>query len=187
MVVSNNSGSVTSSVAVLTVQASSDSTALLTFDDLPLGADWSVIQNGYGRLLWDNFGAFNGSTRPETEGYRTGVVSSPNVAFNLFGNPASIGSATAFDLKSACLTAAFVDGLQIKVQGYARATLIYDHTYRVTTTGPTSIHFNYRGVDQVRFIPFPGSQFVLDNLTVAVPVRASSMLERFKPTIRGHW
>ena len=43
VVVSNNSGSVTSSVAVLTVQASSDSTALLTFDDLPLGADWSIV------------------------------------------------------------------------------------------------------------------------------------------------
>ena len=173
VVVSNNSGSVTSSVAVLTVQASSDSTALLTFDALPLGADWSVIQNGYGRLLWDNFGAFNGSTRPETEGYRTGVVSSPNVAFNLFGNAASISSASAFDLKSTYLTAAFVNGLQIEVQGFVGATLTYDNSYCINTTGPTLIHFNYMGVDQVRFIPFPGSQFVMDNLTVTIPVCAS--------------
>lgn len=170
VVVTNNSGSVTSSVAVLTMQARSNGTAVLTFDDLSPGADYALIQNDYGNLQWNNLGVLNGSSRPATEGYRTGMVSPNNVAFNLFGDPAAISSATTFDLNSAYLTAAFVNGLQIEVQGYVGTSLTYDKTYSVNTTGPTLIHFDYLGVDQVKFIPSPGSPFVMDNLAVTVPV-----------------
>jgi len=142
----------------------------LTFDDLSSGPDWALIQNGYGRLQWNNFGVFNGWNRPVREGYRTGTVSLENVAFNLFGDPASIRSGTAFALNSAYLTAAFVNGMQIRLQGWVGTTLAYDNTYTVSTTAPTLIQFNYVGIDRVTFIASPSSPFVMDNLVVTVPV-----------------
>jgi len=149
---------------------SGDAATLLTFDDLTSVSpdnDWALISNGYGSLQWYNFGVFNGSVRPVTEGYRTGTVSPTNVAFNIFGDPASISSRGTFTLKSAYLTAAFVDGMQIHVQGFVRDALTYDNTYTVNTTGPTLINFNYMGVNQVWFIASPSTQFVMDNLVVS--------------------
>src|SRR5207302_2353793 len=123
-----------------------------------------------GRLQWNNFGVFNGWNRPVRDGYRMGTVSLENVAFNLFGDPASIGSGTAFALNSAYLTAAFVNGMQIRLQGWVGTTLAYDNTYTVSTTAPTLIQFNYVGIDRVTFIASPSSPFVMDNLVVTVPV-----------------
>jgi len=151
---------------------SADAATLLTFDDLSSVSpdnNWALIPNGYGMLQWYNFGVANGAVRPVTEGYRIGTVSPTNVAFNLFGDPAYISSRGPFTLNSAYLTAAFVDGMQIRVQGFdfVTATLTYDNTYTVNTTGPTLINFNYVGINQVTFIASPSSQFVMDNLMVS--------------------
>src|SRR6267143_5930432 len=97
---------------------------LLTFDDLSPGTDYVVISNYYGGLLWGNFAVLDGSLRPATEGYHNGVVSTPNVALNLAGNPAAFSSINGFfDLNSAYLTSQFVNGLQIRVQGFAGTNL----------------------------------------------------------------
>ncbi len=144
-------------------------TNLLTFDDLEPGLDYAAITNGYGGLQWNNFQVLNGSLRPATEGYRAGVVSPPNVAFNGGGDPASIRGRSPFDLKSAYLTAAHFDGVQIGVHGWAGTTLAYSNAYTLNKTGPTLIHFNYVGVTEVRFTPSVHSQwFVVDNLTAVV-------------------
>jgi hypothetical protein len=140
----------------------------LTFDDLSPGSDWGLVTNGYGGLQWNYFGVLDGSVLPATEGYRIGMISSNNVAFNLAGNPASIIGRTLFNLQSAYLTAHVADGMQIEVQGFAGPTLAYDNTYILSANSPAFIEFNFLGVDQVRFIPSPGSLFVMDNLTVTV-------------------
>src|SRR5207249_10764070 len=73
-----------------------------------------------------------------------------------------------FDLNSAYLTAAFVEGLQIRVQGFVGTSVVYDNTYVASTNAPTLIDFNYFGIDNIRFVSMPSSQFVMDNLGVTV-------------------
>src|SRR5436309_15366656 len=63
---------------------------VLTFDELSPGTGYVPISNGYGGLIWSNFSCINGSLRPSSEDYHNGVVSTPNVAFNDYGNPASL-------------------------------------------------------------------------------------------------
>jgi hypothetical protein len=155
-------------VCLLSVAHPGDAAILLTFDDLSPGRDWALIQNGYGGLKWNYFGVFSGELRPLTEGYRTGMVSPTNVAFNLYGEPASIACPNSFDLHSAYLTAAFITGMQIRVQGFLGSNLIYDHSYVVNNGAPTFIDFNYVGVDHVTFTSFPESPFVMDNVAVSV-------------------
>jgi hypothetical protein len=155
-------------------------TELITFDDLPTPVSGrSLIPNGYAGLQWQNFGYEDGSLNPHS-GYFNAIVSQNNVAFNGFGNPALISDGS-FNLNSAYLTGAWNDGLQVEVQGFVGATLTYDNTYTVNTTGPTLINFNYLGVDEVNFIssggtPNPayisyggGTNFAMDNLSVTIP------------------
>ncbi len=144
--------------------------AVITFDDLSPGLDWMPIQNGYAGLQWSNFGVLNGSLRPANEGYHAGTISLPNVAFNLFGNPASLSSSIPFDLHSAYLTSALnLDTtLHIRVQGFRGTTLAYDNVYDVTRFTPTLVDFDYLGINQATFITSPPTQFSIDNL-VLVP------------------
>src|SRR5437899_44595 len=141
-------------------------TETLTFDDLSPGEFSGPIPNGYGSLQWNNFGVYNGSIRPVTDGYRTGNVSPPNVAFNDFGAPASISISGTFTLNSAYLTSA---GLNqgVRVQGFVGTKLAYDNSYAVTPAGPVLANFNYVGVSRVTFTASAGSQFVMDNLVIS--------------------
>ena len=150
---------------------------LLTFDELPTpqvlpGLNYTTIPSGYGNLLWNNFGVLNGIIRPANEGYHAGTVSPDNVAFNLYGDPATISfGAGLFNLDAAYLTAALnLDTiLDIQVQGFAGTTLLYNNTYSVNRSAPSLINFGYVGVDRVTFISSPAQQFAMDNLTVTIP------------------
>jgi hypothetical protein len=164
-------------IAFLGIIAAGNAQELLTFDDLPTTppgpgqAGVGIIPNGYGGLDWNNFGVINGSQVETTYGYYDGVVSPPNVAFNEYGNPASITSpGETFDLGSADLTAALnlSTPLNIEVQGFAGSAMLYDNTYTVDNTGPTLIDFNYEGVDSVTFTSSPSQQFAMDGLTVTI-------------------
>jgi len=161
------------------------SPATITFDELTPSTHGDPIPNGYAGLQWNNFFVLNAvSYVNNPSGYQNAVVSANNVAFNGFGDPSMV-SAAAFDLNSAYLAAAWNDGLQVEVQGFVGATLTYDNTYTVNTTGPTLINFNYLGVDEVNFIASGGTlhpgytgngtQFALDNLTLT-PVPEPTLL-----------
>jgi len=161
-------------VAFLAATTASQATTLLTFDELPAGAwpvpGYAVIPNGYGELKWENFGVIDALNLDGSYGYRTGLVSPRNVAFNLYGTNAAVSvSSGLFDLDSGYLTSALnMDtNLAVRVEGFRGATLLYDHTYTVTRAGPSFITFNYLGIDRATFDTT--QQFALDNLTVAVP------------------
>jgi hypothetical protein len=175
VLITNSLGSATSSNALLTVL--SGSPAIVTFDDLTgSGLPVPVDYNG---LTWSNFYYLDGVTYGQPSGYTAGTVSSPNVAFNNYGTPATISSSVPFDILSAYMTAAWNDNLQVEVKGYNNASLIYDNTYILSATAPTLIQFNYLGVTSVQFIssggtPHPGyggsgEQFVLDNVSLLFP------------------
>ena len=144
---------------------------LMTFDDLSPGPNngYLTIANGYAGLQWSGFGVFDGAAQPVTYGYRTGMVTPNNVAFNYdeFDRSADISSSSAFDLDSAYLTAAFSAGLEIGVEGFVGANLTYQNIYTVNKSGPEFINFNYLGVNEVRFIPLVSDIFVMDNLTIS--------------------
>jgi hypothetical protein len=167
-------------IALVGATAAGNAATLLTFDDLPAGGpsdfDPPVVPDGYGGLNWDNFAVVNGLEFGATtgEGYYYGVVSSPNVAFNDYGDPASLAvSSGLFDLDSGYLTSALnsFPTLNIQVQGFVGATMLYNNTYTVNNSGPTLINFDYAGVDSVTFTAGDEepSWFVMDNLTVTVP------------------
>lgn len=157
---------------------------LITFDDInvPTSSDSISAPNSYDGLQWNNFGIEDTTTLISIWGFTTGLagyvygmVSAPNVGFNMSGTPASITASSLFDLDSAYLAAAWNNGLQVEVQGLVGATLIYDNTYTVNATGSTLVNFNYLGVNKVNFISSggvsagyigAGTQFVMDNLTV---------------------
>jgi hypothetical protein len=167
----------TVSVAFLIASGAINAASLFTFDEFAIPEDilslnYSAVPDGYGGLSWSNFGVLNGAIRPASEGYHAGLVSPNNVAFNLYGEPASISlTGGLFNLESAYLALGLnLDTpLNVQVQGLVGTTLLYDNTYTVYRNAPTLIHFDYEGVDRVIFISSPEQQFALDNLAVTVP------------------
>jgi len=161
-------------LAFLEATASGNVGELLTFDDIPASGGLGpnpIVPNGYGGLNWNNFAVIDGLEVDPSYGYYRGVVSSPNVAFNLFGNPASISASSGlFDLDSAYLTSALssVPTQHIQVEGFRGATMLYDISYTVNNSGPTLINFDYLGINSVTFTS-GAQQFAIDNLTVTIP------------------
>ncbi len=149
------------------------------FDDVGLWLHNLPIFSGYAGLEWDGFFAMHvpsefGSNDPT--GYVAGMVTPECIAYNYLGEPAEIRSDAPFTLVSAWLTAAWLDDLQITVEGFSGSSLIYAQTVAVSPTAATLFNFNYVGVDRVRFTSSggmllsqntgDGPQFVMDNLVV---------------------
>jgi hypothetical protein len=154
--------------------------ATLTFDDLispppkPNASDesFAIMPTNYGGFQWDNF--WFDSTPPSRTGYRFGVVSQSTILYNADGTPAAFERDTLFDFNSVYLTAAFRNGLNILVEGFAGGTQKYAQTVLVVATAPTEFTFDFLGVDRVQFTSSGGTKafaigsgthFVVDNLT----------------------
>lgn len=180
-------------------------TQTINFDDLntdrppnpPNPAPSSVcpvplLPNGYHGFNWDNFYVLKGSQYFDPYlippgntyciapgGYRNGVVSSPNVAFNGDGAPASVSNANSFTFNSVYMTAAWNNGLDVLVQGYLNGTLLHSESFVLNTyTFPVrQFVFNWIGVDSVSFTSSDGihqgnligfgEEIAFDNLTVS--------------------
>jgi hypothetical protein len=156
----------------------------ITFDDLPTPAlGGTVLLNGYGGLRWANVAyldSANNDLGAFGSGYNNAVVSSPNVAFMAFDGVTQsvLVSGPTFDFNSVWLTAAWYDGLNIRVRGYSggtNGTVLYDRTVIVNTSGPTFFNFNYLGIDTLRFETSGGTpsiygdhgrHFVIDDMTI---------------------
>jgi hypothetical protein len=155
----------------------------ISFDDLSAR---TFVQNGYGGLQWNNFNVVNGYEYPGIGGYWYGMISASNTAVNAYANPAQLSSTLPFDLESAYLTAAWVEGLQVKVQGFIGSSLKYDNTYILSQNSPSLLHFDYLGVSEVRFMSLNGGangHFAVDNLIVTVPEPCATSLILFSTII----
>ena len=152
-------------------------TTILTFDDLPGSS--VPIPASYGGLTWsDQFYQLDGSdVWLMGTGYDHGRVSDNHVAYNSHQSNVSVSSDEPFTFNGAYLTGAWNDGLNIQIQGYLGASLLYDQTVVVNPTGPTWFAFNYMGIDHLTFHSFGGTKnpnipvagggthFVMDNFT----------------------
>jgi len=149
----------------------------ITFDDLPTtssgsAGNWDLIPTSYNLFQWGNFAVYNPTV---SSGYKAGVISPNNVAFNNLAGIATISSSNSFNLLSAHLTAAWRDNLIVTVTGYKTNTAIYSSNYTVSATAPTLVYFNFYGVTSVGFSSdggtahsgyiLSGYQFAMDNLT----------------------
>ena len=146
----------------------------ITFDDLTT-TTYAPIPNGYNGFDWRNFYVINPSFTLGSNGYKNGVYTTPNDAFNGGGAQASITSSTPFTLDSAYFTAAWSNGLNISIEGYNGATLVDSITLVTDTTGPTFTTFNWNGITEVVFDSSGGTDagyggkgdnFAMDNLVV---------------------
>ena len=113
---------------VLGATVGNASATLLTFDALssggPLDTVFPTVPNGYGGLNWNGFSVANGKQFSPSYGYYNGVVSPNNVAFNPYGDPASISiSAGTFRFFSAYLTY----GLNLRSPGHSSRGISWFH------------------------------------------------------------
>jgi hypothetical protein len=152
------------------------SATLITFDDLDPASLYlrSVVPNGYHGLNWSNVDVVNYQQEQAGSGYSNGVVSTPLVAYNGFGNPASF-SGSIFTLNSLFLAGAWNDGLNVTVTGKQDGRIVDSATFIVSTFRPKLETLNWHNLDEVDFTsaggvshfgPPIGTQFVLDNLSL---------------------
>lgn len=159
---------------------------VLTFDDI--GFDdigWRWIPDGYGGFNWNQFAYIKQGTHPDS-GYDHGVVSGEYAAFNYNAAVATVDGSV-FTFTSAYFTAAWSDGLNIRIDAYAGSAHEHTRTIVVNTTGPTLFTFDWTGIDRLAFTSFggvdadlggSGEHFVMDNFTLtrvsAVPLPAAA-------------
>jgi len=166
----------TVAVVTLCFLAVSPATAgiMIGFDDVT--ANVAVIPNGYGGLQWSNMEVVNNTYFPDLAwGAEAGMVSPSSVAFNAYGNPATVSSSTPFLLDSVYLTGLWNDGLNVQIDGYLSGQLVYSAVEVVSATSPTLATMPGYAVDTVVFSSSGGTHhaaytngfgtdFVADNL-----------------------
>ncbi len=156
--------------------------SVITFDNVYAGTAWSAVHDGYEGFNWDQFGVVHKDYLPGS-GYANGAVSGEYVAYNQGANVAT-ASGTSFDFSGAFLTSAWENTLDIQVDGYSGAAILYTQTVNAVKSGPTWFQFDYLGIDTLKFVSISGdvgnNQFVMDNFTfgepAAVPVPGAFML-----------
>jgi hypothetical protein len=132
---------------------------VLTFDDLTTSC-YDPIPNGYAGLNWTNVWVAKGLCLGD--GYQIGTISSPNVAFNGYGQDAAFNVVSGtFSLTSAYVTSVY--GSSITVKGFKGSMLVYSNAYPVSGVASTFITFGYEGITEVYIT---GGKFALDNITI---------------------
>jgi len=125
---------------------------VITFDDISDNGYGTEIPSNYGKFNWSGFYVLNVSAYPSNpSGYLNGMVSANNVAYNGYGNDANISSTRPFNFKSAYLTGAWNNELNVTVQGYKKGVLKYTKSTILSVYHPTKVDFNFDDVDNVVF------------------------------------
>ena len=172
---------------------STHSQTVITFDDMSSFSNGvpyriAVITNGYQGFNWANFYTLNAPLVAQmfiTNGYYYGMLTASNIAFNGGGTPAEVDSSgTDFNFLSAYLTGAWNSNLNVEVEGFRGASLVYSQIVVASATSPTLFTFNYLDVDRLTFNSFGGQpafgvnapQFAMDNFTFEFVPEPSSLL-----------
>lgn len=174
---------VTASAALAGLISHPVGAAVITFDE-PSG----VLTPGYGGLNWSNIGrTLYTSSALLDSGYHRGNVSPDYVAYNSYGNDATVSIASGtFDFNGMYVTAAWDHGLTVNLEGLLAGTVIHSQTLVIDDDAPTYTNSNFTGIDTLRISTIAGTdagtsgagkQIAIDNLTInQVPEPSSSAL-----------
>jgi hypothetical protein len=128
---------------------------LINFAGLTAKSPEAIIPNGYDGFTWNNFNALNTKTDanvlPSGYGHADTDSHSPNVAFNVYGQPASMTRKHPFSFYGGFFTGAWRDDLTIDVSGYRDGVLLYDKQFQVNSTAYTFESFDFTGIDELDF------------------------------------
>jgi hypothetical protein len=150
----------------------------LTFDDVNTSDCsnywYQLLPNGYRGFNWDNFYVVNGTLFGDCHGghgtgWQTGVVSSPNAAFNGYASPADFWSTNPFTFNSVYATSGLAHQA-VTFSGWLGGTQLYAQTVFLSAAGPQPLTFNWGGIDKVELSASEYFNAVLDNLTVSASV-----------------
>ena len=149
---------------------------MITFDDIANTTNTSGVPlpNGYRGFNWKNVLVLNGlnDSNPGT-GYRTGVVSPPNLAFDGFGGPMNITSATGntFTINSFYSCAAWYDNITLEITGSKSGANVYTKSVSLFMQSRTFIELNWSNIDTIYLDSVcdwccDAKHFTMDNLCV---------------------
>lgn len=160
------------------------------FEDIDLqDAPYSEIEE-YNDLYFQNMKVMNIPTWTSSNstgydnGYALSVMSGEQVAYNRGGNDLSI-SGESFSLSGGWFTAAWRDGLQLRVVGQRDGVDIYNSTHTLSAFESSWIQLGMYDVDSVTFTSWggdnvwtggDGSHFAMDNLAIQVPAPGAMAL-----------
>lgn len=177
------------------------SAEIIEFEDVDLGGEASLpnpyVIGEHRDFYFANFGCYDDVLIEEAfgfSGYSNGAVSGLQAAYQVYAQPSSIvhsdGYTTLFDLESASFTAAWREGVQLRVRGFLGAgnEEVYDQTFTIGIE-PTFIELGISAVSAVTFETFGGSDagfaldgtnFIMDDVDLTVvptpPVFATLLL-----------
>lgn len=146
----------------------------VNFDDIA-GVGVPAIVDGYAGLDWTGMFTVDSTTYPYDSGYVWGNVSPNRSAFTAALVPTGFASATDFSLASVWLTAAWLDDLNVHVEGLDDGSVVYSTDLVVDVYSPTLFDFGWNSIDQVVFttsggvsvgLRSNGPQLVMDDLTL---------------------
>jgi hypothetical protein len=124
-------------------------------------------------LNWSNFYVQNPQAIPN---FATGVVSSPNVAFNGLGGAASFSSSSPFTWDSAYFTSVYASQDQLTVQFFSHGSQVFSSAYTIFHDTPTLVALTFPGVDSIQLSTSDGAVFAMDNMTITIPEPSTCLL-----------
>ena len=177
---------------------------IVDFEDVDLGGEASLpepfVIGTQGDFYFANFGCYDGPLVEDIfgfSGYSNGVVSGTQAAYQVYAAPSTIvasdGFATLFDLSSANFTAAWREGVQLRVRAFIGPANeeVYDEIFTIGIES-TFIELGISAVSSVSFETYggeysgyalDGTNFILDDVDLAIvpapPVIATFLLGGF--------
>lgn len=141
-----------------------------------LGAQAAILDfegGSLGGFTGSNIYTLNSSVEQTNSGYANGTVSGNYVAYNGYGDSASLSSLSSFLFTGAYFTGAWNDGLSITVNGFLGGVATLSKTFVVDSLAPTWESFGWN-VDSLSFSSAggvahgydgAGNHFAMDNFT----------------------
>jgi hypothetical protein len=139
------------------------------FDDLS-GDETQPIAAGYAGFDWTNVGTVRVDAYPGS-GFEAGTVSPGNVAYNWYGDPATIASSDGrtFAFAGAYFTSAWVDQ-EISFEGWRNGQQLFaSGAYTLGTTAPTWIQVDWADIDTLVIYNSSPTPWAMDEFTVPEP------------------
>ena len=157
----------------------SSASAQVGFDDLT-GAPFAMTPNGYATLGWSNAYIIDGNayfgSAAAAGGFNSALVSGNYVMGNYAARPLTLSRGTSFNLLSGTFAAAWKDGLNLNVKGFANGFETYNKDFKIDWSTGSFLNLGLYDVDAVTFTssggvdgqPFLGlsnESFAMDDLS----------------------